>query len=74
MTPVKTKKADSERGSVLDYHAMNEDRIAEEIQKHYLKEMKTDDLDKLLKLQEKLGFNKRKFHLSKISRKGLGIG
>jgi hypothetical protein len=53
---------------------MTDDRVAEEIKRRYLKEMKTDDLDQLLKLQEKLGFNKRKFQLSKISRKGLGIG
>jgi hypothetical protein len=32
-----------------------------EIQRDYVKGMMTDDLDKMLKLQEKLGIGKRKF-------------
>ena len=49
-------------------------RDTDDIHKQYFKEMRTEDLDQLLKLQEKLGFNKRKFQLAKLSRKGLGIG
>ena len=48
-TPVRGK-LESEKGSMPDLMNMADDKIVEEIQKQYLKEMKTDDLDKLLKL------------------------
>jgi len=42
----------------------------DEVQKEYVKAMKTDDLDQILKLQERLGIsNKRKFQLSKVHAK-----
>jgi hypothetical protein len=55
------QKVDLDKGSTIDLLNLTDDRVVEEVQKQYLKEMRTDDLDKLLKLQEKLGFNKRKF-------------
>jgi hypothetical protein len=46
------------------------DLMDDEVQKEYVKAMKTDDLDQILKLQERLGIsNKRKFQLSKVHAK-----
>jgi hypothetical protein len=61
-TPQKRKEnLESEKSSHIDLVNMKEDRVADEIQRQYLKDMNADDLEKILKLQEKLGFNKRKF-------------
>lgn len=48
--------------------------VDDEVQKEFVKAMKTDDLDQILKLQEKLGISKRKFQLAKIhAKKGTNI-
>ena len=46
----------------------------DEVQRDFVKAMMTDDLDQMLKLQEKLGISKRKFQLSKLhTKKGTTI-
>ena len=48
--------------------------VDDEVQKEFVKAMKTDDLDQILKLQERLGIGKRKFQLAKIhAKKGTNI-